>query len=81
MLQKIITLVKSKEGAKISRLPAPWREKFNSFRIDDRDFLHMDERLVIPVNLRASIMSSVHYGHPGRDTMLRSFGHLVAQIS
>ena len=31
----------------------------------------MDERLVIPASLRASIMSSVHYGHPGRDTMLR----------
>ena len=71
MLQKIISLVKSMEGAKISRLPAPWREKFNSLSIDERGFLYMDERLVIPASLRASIMSSVHYGHPGRDTMLR----------
>ena len=31
----------------------------------------MDQRLVIPANLRSSIMSSIHYGHPGRDTMLR----------
>ena len=31
----------------------------------------MDERLVIPTNLRASIMCSILYGHPGRDTMLR----------
>ena len=31
----------------------------------------MDKRLVIPTNLRTSIISSIHYGHPGRDTMLR----------
>ena len=71
MMQKNIHLVKTMEGAKISRLPAPWREKFNSFSIDSRNYLYMDERLVIPSNLRASIMSSIHYGHPGRDTMLR----------
>ena len=71
MLQKIIQLVKSKKGAKISRLPAPWREKFSSFSVDSRNYLYMDERLVIPTNLRASILSSIHYGHPGRDTMLR----------
>ena len=71
MLQKVIQMVKSKEGAKISRLPAPWREKFNSFRVDSRNYFYMDERLVVPTNLRASIMSSIHYGHPGRDTMLR----------
>ena len=71
MLQKVIQLVKTKEGAKISRLPAPWREKFNSFSVDSRNYLYMDERLVIPTNLRTSIMSSIHYGHLGRDTMLR----------
>ena len=71
MLQKVIQLVKTKGGAKISRLTAPWREKFNSFSVDSRNYLYMDERLVIPTNLRTSIMSSIHYGHPGRDTMLR----------
>ena len=71
MLQKVISLVKSREGAKISRLPAPWREKFNSLSIDERGFLYMDEGLVIPASLRASILISVHYGHPGRNTMLR----------
>ena len=71
MLQKILQLGISKEGAKISRLPAPWREKFCSFSVDSRNYLYMDERLVIPTNLRASIMSCIHYGHPGRDTMLR----------
>ena len=32
----------------------------------------MDNRLVLPSNLRAAIMSSLHYGHPGRDVMLRN---------
>ena len=71
MLQKVIQLVKMKEGAKISRLPAPWREKFISFSVDSRKYLYMDERLVIPTNLRASIMNSIDYGHPGKDIMLR----------
>ena len=67
VLQKVIQLVKTREGSKISRLPAPWREKFNAFRVDHRNYLYMDQRLVIPANLRSSIMSSIHYGHPGRD--------------
>ena len=65
MLQKDIHLVNCKEGAKNSRLPAPWRKNFNSFSVDSRNYLYMDERLSIPTNLRASIMSSIHYGHLG----------------
>ena len=71
VLQKVIQLVKTREGSKFSRLPAPWREKFNAFSVYHRNYLYMDQRLVIPANLRSSIMSSIHYGHPGRDTMLR----------
>ena len=71
VLQKVIQLVKTREGSKISQLPAPWREKFNAFSVDHRNYLYMDQQLVIPANLRSSIMSSIHYGHPGRDTMLR----------
>ena len=47
-MQKTVTLLQSREGAKISRLPAPWRAKFNSFSTDERDLLYMDERLVFP---------------------------------
>ena len=47
-LQKVIALVKRPEAAKISRLPAPWREKFRCFSLDSNEFLYMDERLVIP---------------------------------
>ena len=76
MLQEVIQLVATKEGAKISRLPAPWREKFNSKSVDSREYLYMDERLVIPTNLRTSSMSSIHYGHPDRYTMLRYFSDI-----
>ena len=75
-LQKIIALVKTREGGKISRLPSPWREKFNSLSVDERNFLFLDNRLVIPQNLRASIMSALHYGHPGRDNMLRGIADI-----
>ena len=46
-VQKVIQLVKKKEGAKISRLPAPWCEKFNFFSVDSQNYLYRDERLVI----------------------------------
>ena len=38
MLQKVIQLVKTREGAKISRLPAPWREKFNTFSVEQLNY-------------------------------------------
>ena len=54
----------------ISRQPSPWREKFQSFSIDDKEFLYMDNRLVILQSLRPMLMCSLHYGHPGRVSML-----------
>ena len=32
----------------MSRLPAPWREKFNSFSVDSKNYLCMDGRLSNP---------------------------------
>ena len=71
-IQRVIALVKNYNKTGISRLPSPWREKFQSFSINDKDFLFMDNRLVIPQSLRPMIMCSLHYGHPGRDSMLAS---------
>ena len=76
LLQKVIVLVKNREGAKISRLPNPWRERFTAFSVDERNFLYHDERLVIPQNLKKSILNAVHYGHPGRDAMLRTVSEI-----
>ena len=70
IIQKVIALVKNYHKTGVTRLPAPWREKFQSFWIDSNEFLYMDKRLVIPQSMRAMIMCSLHYGHPGRDAML-----------
>ena len=70
LIQKVIGLVKKYNKTGVTRLPSPWREKFHSFSLDEKEFLYMDNRLVIPQSMRAMIMCSLHYGHPDRDAML-----------
>ena len=71
-IQKIIAILKSYNRTAVSRLPSPFlrRETFQSFSLDERGFLYMDNRLVIPHAMRSMIMCSLHYGHPSRDAML-----------
>ena len=47
------------------------RERFKSISINENDLLYMDDRLIIPKNLQTPIKNSLHWGHPGRDQMLR----------
>ena len=75
-LQKTIKLIKKPDTTKISRLPTPWREKFKNLSLDNNDFLYMDERLVIPKNLRTVITRSLHYGHPGKDSMMATVSNV-----
>ena len=75
-IQKVISIVKNYNRTAVSRLPSPWRGKFQSFSVDEREFLYMDNRLVIPNSMRAMIMCSLHYGHPGRDAMLAMIGDI-----
>ena len=70
LIQRVIRLVKNYNKSGVTRLPSPWREKFQAFSLDEREFLYMDNRLVIPQSMRSMIMCSLHYGHPGRDAML-----------
>ena len=70
-IQKIISLVKDKNPAVISRLPPPWGEKFNSCSLDSKNLLYMDQRLVIPKDMRENVLRAIHFGHAGRDAMLR----------
>ena len=70
IIQRLIALVKNHGKTGICRLPSPWREKFPSFSVNEKGFLYLDNRLVIPQSLRPMIMCSLHYGHPGRDSML-----------
>ena len=75
-IQKVIKLVKEKNTAVISRLPPPWREKFTSFSVDERGLLYMDQRLVIPKEMQENVLRAIHYGHAGRDAMLREAADL-----
>ena len=70
-LQKMIKLVKSKDAAQIARLPVPWKEKFTAFNLNSNNLLYMNERLVIPKNMQENMMNAIHFGHPGREAMLR----------
>ena len=54
-IQKVIRLVKDRKSSVISRLPPPRREKFNSFSVDEKGLLFMDQRLVIPKDMRESL--------------------------
>ena len=76
LCKKIVALLKKPDSTKINRLPTPWREKFRCLSLDPNDFIYMDERLVIPKALRQSIIRSLHYGHPGRDTMLATVSNV-----
>ena len=75
-IQKIVALLKKPDSTKINCLPTPWREKFRCLSLDPNDFIYMDERLVIPKALRQIIIRSLHYGHPGRDTMLATVSNV-----
>ena len=70
-VQKIIRLVINKNTAIVSRLQRPCRDKFPSFSVNEQGLLLMDNCLVIPKDMRDNIMRAIHYGHAGRDSMLR----------
>ena len=70
LIQRVIRFVKNYNKTGVTRLPSPWRETFRAFSLDEREFLYMDNRLIIPQAMGPKIMCSLHYGHPGRDAML-----------
>ena len=70
IIQRVSAIVKNYNGTAVSRLPSPCSPKIKSFSIDERSFLYMDIRLVIPQFMRAMIMCSLHYGHPCCAAML-----------
>ena len=50
-----------------SRFPPPWRGKFNSFSLVANNLLY----LFIPKDMMKRMMTAIHFGHAGRDAMLR----------
>ena len=59
-----------KNSSVIPRLPRPWREKFGAVSLDSQSLLYMDQRLVIPNDMRENVLRAMHFGHAGRDAML-----------
>ena len=74
-LQKLIKIVKNPtqamEPMERHKLESPWRERFNSISRDENNLLYMDDRLIIPKNIQTPIKISLHWGHPGRNQLLR----------
>ena len=75
-LQKVIQYIKKPDSTKINRLPTPWRKKFRCLSLDESNFMYMDERLVIPKTLRPIVTRSLHYGHPGSDSILATVSNV-----
>ena len=76
LLQSSITLLQNFDQKKFNKLPKVWQQRYNELRLDENNFIYIDERLVIPEELRRPIFRSLHWGHPGRDTMLRAVADL-----
>ena len=63
------------------QLPQQWQslktivecqdKRFNSFAVDYNGLLNIDNCLVIPKVIRENVLRAVHFGHAGRDSMLR----------
>ena len=52
------------------------RERFNSLSLDEKNLMYIDDRLIIPKILQATIKNSLHWGHPGRDIMLQQISNI-----
>ena len=76
--QKLIQLMEKPDSTKTNRLKAPWQEKFRFLGLDSNEYIYMDERLNVPKALGPINLRSLHYGHPGRDSMLATVANLVA---
>ena len=71
-LQKFIKLLQHYDEKQFKKLPKVWQNRFNELSLDENIFIYVDERLVIPEELRRPIFRSLHWGHPGRDWMLQA---------
>ena len=60
-----------KHGIEPLSLGPEWKSVQKSLSLDEDGFIYMDEKLVIPKGLRDALFRSLHWGHPGRDAMLR----------
>ena len=71
-MQSIIDILKVYNHQKINKLPKVWQQRFYELRLDKKVFINIDEKLVIPEELQKPIFRRLHWGHPGRDSMLQA---------
>ena len=72
LLQSVISLLQNYDQKKFNKLPKIWQQRFKDQRLDENNFIYIDERLVIPEELRRQIFRSLHWGLPGKDTILQA---------
>ena len=48
LLQSIIALLQNFDQKKFNKLPKVWQQRYNELRLDENNFIYIDERLVIP---------------------------------
>ena len=69
-IQNFINLVRNR-NTDIIAPPPSWREKFNSFSIGEIEKHYMDNRLVIPKDMRENVLRAIPFRHAWRDALLR----------
>ena len=69
-IREVFDLVRNRNNAIIARL-SPLKGKFCSFSIGENGLLYTDNRLVIPKDMLENFLRAIHFGHVGRDAMLR----------
>ena len=69
-LQSIIAPLQNFDQKKFNKLQKICQQRYNELQLDENNFIFIDERLVIPEELRRPLFRSLHWGHPGRYTML-----------
>ena len=69
--KKSIRLVEDKNPAVLFRFPPPWREKVSSFSLESQDLIYMDQRLVIPKDMRENVLRTILFRNAFREAMLR----------
>ena len=72
-LRKIIQSVSEGKEDKRWTFGKEWGKVWKCLRVktsvQGKSVLYMDNKLVIPKDMRAELKNSVHFGHPGRNAM------------
>ena len=71
LLQSILSLLQKFDQKKFTKFPKIWQQRYKDLRLDENNFIYIDERLALPEELRRPIFNSLHWGHPGKTKCYR----------